>query len=373
MSDRSVEQRLFEEPFAFDFFQAVRLLRRLQPERALVGVGGPPTAEIVRFRALPSLTFPPSSLYDLARATGQKPPLMTVTFFGLTGPNGALPRHYTELIMRLERERKGEERRAMREWFDLFDHRFISVFVRAWEKYRFWIAYERGDPEKPEPDTFSQAMVAFVGLGTGGLRQRLHVQAGDDEHRRILAEIDDRSLLYYAGLLMQRPRNAIGLQAVLSDYFGVPVAVRQFQGQWLLLGEDNQTRLGLPDANAELGLNTVAGERVWDVQGKARLRVGPLTYPQFLSFIPDHSAIPEHKAFLLLCHLARFYAGPELDFDIQLILKADGVPECQLVDDQPGARLGWNAWLVSQQPMVDAEDAVFEAEEIVRLDETTFA
>ena len=115
MSERSVEQHLYDEPFVFDFFQAVRLLERLSPGRVHVGHGGPPRREVVRFRALPSLEFPASAVHALAPAAGeQAPPLMTVTFLGLHGPSGVLPRHYNELIQRLDRERRRHHRCARR-------------------------------------------------------------------------------------------------------------------------------------------------------------------------------------------------------------------------------------------------------------------
>src|SRR5262249_46381664 len=103
--------RLFREPFAFDFFQAVRLLEKLYPDRVAVGRGATPNAEVVRFRAHLSLSFPPSSIYDLTPAADpSRPPVMTAVFLGLTGPSGVLPRHYTELMLRLQREGKGPER-----------------------------------------------------------------------------------------------------------------------------------------------------------------------------------------------------------------------------------------------------------------------
>src|SRR5262245_55503751 len=59
---RSVESRLFEEGYRFDFFQAVRLLHTLDAGRAAVGRAGPPGAEAIRFRAHTSLSFPPSAI-----------------------------------------------------------------------------------------------------------------------------------------------------------------------------------------------------------------------------------------------------------------------------------------------------------------------
>src|SRR4051794_748980 len=106
----SVAARLFREGHNFSFFQAVRLLGQLLPGRVPVGQLGPPGAEVVRFRTHQSLSFPPSAVYEVAPpAAADGPPEMTVTFLGLTGSSGVLPRHYTELLLRLLREAKGPE------------------------------------------------------------------------------------------------------------------------------------------------------------------------------------------------------------------------------------------------------------------------
>ena len=113
--------RLFESAYEFDFFQAVRILeqRQRERERESRGAGEPdqapveghgvgrdhqPSSEAVRFRALPSLSFPAAPISEVRAAPdasavkpGSLPPEMVVTFLGLTGPSGALPRHYTEL------------------------------------------------------------------------------------------------------------------------------------------------------------------------------------------------------------------------------------------------------------------------------------
>ena len=45
----------------------------------------------------------------------------------------------------------------------------------------------------------------------------------------------DDTLIYYAGLLAQRPRSAQALQQILADYFEVPVEIEQFAGGWYRL------------------------------------------------------------------------------------------------------------------------------------------
>jgi type VI secretion system protein ImpH len=362
----TVEGRLFVEGFAFDFFQAVRILQKLDPERRPVGRGGPPHAEAVRFRTHNSLSFPASAIHEIAEPTPAHPmPVMTVTFFGLTGPSGILPRHYTEILLRLAREGKGPEKHALRDWLDLFNHRLISLFYRAWEKYRFYLPYERGEYTRLEPDPFTRSLFSLVGLGMPALRNRLVFATREEQdgrrQQRVLAHVDDLTLLFYSGFLAHRGRCAVALEALLRDYFQLPLEVQQFQGQWLVLDLANQSRLGGEGNNNEMGLNLVTGERVWDIQGKIRIRLGPLSYARFMEFLPDRSPVPARKAVFLLAHLVRLYVGPELDFDVQLILKAQEIPMCHLAETNGGGpQLGWNTWLCSMVPTRDAEDAVFE-------------
>jgi type VI secretion system protein ImpH len=368
----SVAERLLREPFAFAFFQAVRLLEKLFPRRRPVGLPGAPSEEVVRFRAHPALWFPPSAIFDLTHAPGQ-PAELTTPVLGLFGPSGVLPRHYTEMIMRLQREAKGPERTALRDWLDLFNHRFLSLFFRAWEKYRFYIPYERGEYLRVEPDAFTRCLFSLIGMGLPGLRRRLHVSRRDpsDGRQRRLAQVEDLALLYYGGILAHRPRNACSLEGFLRDYFQIPVHVRQFQGQWLQLTGENRSRLGgAADANNLLGVNLVVGERVWEVQGKFRVRVGPLRYGQFLEFLPDRTPVTRRKTFFVLVHLVRTYAGPEWAFDVQLVLAAEEARPFDLGgEDGLGARLGWNTWLVSQEKLDDADDPVFDGDEIYYVNE----
>src|SRR5262249_41651130 len=157
----------------------------------------------------------------------------------------------------------------MWEFLDLFTHRMASLFYRAWEKYRFPVAYERD-----EQDRFTQYLYDIIGMGTGGLRGRLGLRARTPPRA-------DQAPLFYAGLSAQRPHSAGARAAILSDYFGVPARIEQFVGQWLTLDDDSRSYIGR--ANSELGVNTIAGARVWETQSKFRLKFGPLTFIEFLS------------------------------------------------------------------------------------------
>ena len=126
--------------------------------------------------------------------------------------------------------------------------------------------------------------------------------------------VEHLALLRFAGLLAQRPRCVSNLQALVADYFAIPVVVEQFQGRWLRLDQENQSRLGCRNGNSQLGTDVVLGSQVWDVQSKIRLRLGVLSYAQFQEFLPDPAPRPRRKALFLLSHLVRLFAGQELDF-----------------------------------------------------------
>lgn len=369
--ERTLEDLLFQESYVFDFFQAVRLMERLEPERKSVGGAELPATETVRFRARVSLDFPPSAIYEIVKPTPQLPvPAMTVSFLGLSGPSGILPRIYTEQLLRLEREGKGREKYALREWFDLFNHRFISLFFRAWEKYRFYPAFERREFSRHDPDPFSLCLFSLIGVGTPALRNRLTITTTEMRdgrpHEKSLGRIDDLAVLRYGGFFAHRPRNAVSLEAMLRSFLRVPVDVIQFQGQWLKLAATNCTSLGM--ANASMGANVIVGDRVWDVQSKIRIRLGPLTYAQFQSFLPDRAPVAGRKTLFLLTKLVRLYVGPEMDFEFQLVLKKEEVPACEVgAKGGIGSRLGWNTWSRRKPKSQDAEDVVFQAQDLTMI------
>jgi type VI secretion system protein ImpH len=327
-----LEERLRNEPYLFEFFQAVRLLERFLPGKVAVGRFAPPAAEVVRFQANSTLAFPASEIQALSWPA-EGPAQMTVNFMGLTGPEGVLPLAYTVFLV--ERAQAGDSSAA--DFFDSFNHRIISLFFQAWEKHRFWIAYERGDR-----DPFSHHLLDLIGLGTPGLQNR---QA-----------VPDDSLLYYAGLLAQHPRSAVALEQILSDYFDVPVEVEQFAGGWYRLDTNTQCCLeGRSSCSEQLGVGAVVGDEVWDQTARVRLKIGPLSLAQYEEFLPTGSAFEPLRV------LTRFFSNDEFDFEVQLILRRREVPRCELGADAGTApRLGWTTWGKTKEMTRDVADTILQ-------------
>ena len=350
---RSAGRRLFEEGYRFDFYQAVRLLKWLRPRSAAVG-GTEPEAEPVRFTSNVGFGFPASEIDGVSRPAARKMcehcrvtrrrnvvrvscenpehnhqdstvPRMTVNFMGLAGGNGPIPGPFAEKVFRSLRQKEF----AFRDFLDIFNHRLVSLLYRVKQAHRPALT-----TVTPDRGLVAHYLYAVSGLGLSRLRDRLWVP--------------DRALLFYAGLLAQRPRSAAGLERLLSDYFDTDVAIRQFVGAWRDLQPDQWTTIGAPGKNNGLGRTTVAGKRVWDQHGRLLIKLGPMDLRKFESFLPDGVA---HKP---LQQLTSFYLGKEFDFVFQLVLRQPEVPPaalCQL-------RLGQVAWLKTQPVLENPAEVV---------------
>lgn len=335
---------LTRQPERYDFLQAVRLLERQHHAEGrssqAVGLDAEPNDEVVRFSAQTGLSHPAGEVTSLAMRRSA-PTEMEVSFLGLTGPSGVLPDHYTSLL--LSRLRSNDT--ALLDFLNLFNHRLISLFHRASEKYNVALSWERKQATD-EQDDFSRAVMSLAGLGTDHLQHRTRT---------------DRVVTDFAGFFARRVRPVAGLLAVLKSYFDLPIRIEQFRGQWLRLDEDQQTRLSgseVPDGQFnQLGYDAVLGERVRDVQSSFAVLVGPIGREDFRRLMPDRETLKD------VCELTRQFVGPELDFEVQLEVIPEEVPPLTLGGPPDEAnRLGWNTWLFGQPIRRRVTDASFSLE-----------
>lgn len=344
-------ERLLKSPERFDFFQAVRLLEMIpsspedskKPLPTLLGHAGPPQSEAVRFRGIPTLSFPPSAICNASQTYDDIDghPLqieLAVAFLSLFGTQGALARHYTEQI--IERVRAGDSN--LLEFLNLFQHRAISFLFRAWTKHRLPPAVELGRLQDRESflDQVTTVLLSLCGLGTVSLIKQSH--------------IDPNFVAYYAGHLSRPQASAESLQRVLADYYSIPIEVREFIGRWISIPVSSQSALARsPRSNANLGINAVSGSRSYDHTSTLRIRLGPLNRSEFQKFLPGT------RHYEQLCQIARYMLGVEFDFEVQLVLKASDVPMGQLGGQDSAPRLGVDFWIQSAIPTADVDDVLF--------------
>jgi type VI secretion system protein ImpH len=323
--DTAVEDGLFAEGHRFDFFQAVRLLEIIHTTSGenltSPAQGADPTKEIVHFRSSVKLDFPASDIAQVkrkndipAREQPKAPTEMSVNFLGLAGCLGALDIPSTELVL----QRESQKDTTLKDFLDIFNHRLVSLLYRIRKHHRVGLG-----SATPGKDQVARYLYSLIGLETPRLKGRMHVR--------------DRALLYYAGILAQKPRSIAGLECILTDYFQVEVKTKQFVGEWCDLEEDQWTRIGVSGTNQTLGHDTViVGTRVWDQHARFEIQLGPLGLEDFESFLPTE------WRFGVLCDLVRFYINDQFEFNVRLTLKAKEIPEVKLSMDPA---LSWTSWL----------------------------
>jgi len=320
--DVGLQQWLFDEPYSFDFYQAVHLLETWSRAQDPPGEAAP-AADAVRFRASLSLTAAASEIVSLQPGADGAPPEMTVTFFSVGGADGPLPTSFTEAI--LGRLKHHDD--AAVAFLDIFHHRLIALLYRIQQLHTPALT-----SVPPERTAIARYLFSLMGLGLESVSRQMTAPA---------------SLLRYSGLLAAQPRSAQGLAVLLSDYFDVPIGVEQFVGEWSVLQPDQRTALGLGGQNNRLGQTATIGGRVWIQDAGIRLRIGPLDFYGLAGFLPDG------KPHRTLAELVRTYAGTNLGVSLCLVVAPEDVQPTLLGT----SRLGWTSWLQGR-PAVAPDDQV---------------
>jgi type VI secretion system protein ImpH len=317
-----VIERLFAEPQRFEYFQAVRMLELWLKRHGVPHEGA--VANFLRFQNSVSLNFPPSQIEALspeprdvgrdARSLGEalrrselKYIRLTPAFMGMLGMTGSLPAHYTERIAAQQLADKDDGPRA---FLDTFSNRALALFYEAWRKYRLELKYQIGGK-----DLFLPLLLALAGVGNPALQQR----TGDDG-------LLDESLGYFCGAMLHRPTSAGTIARVLSEYFGQPVSMEQFVGQWYGLPLAQQSTLG--------GANSVLGASA--------------------------DFLPGGKAARVLAKMLAMFTGLTLEYEIELVLRAADVEGIRLDSGRSGGQLGWDCFLGDSAGAHDRRDVRYD-------------
>jgi type VI secretion system protein ImpH len=315
---------LAADPRGHDFFAVLRRVESLRSDLPRFG-------EALRLGQEAELDFAPAALATFD--AGHRPaPRLGVRFLGLLGPQGPMPLHLTEYVRERQRFR-GDA--TLARFLDVFHHRLLLLFYRAWAQ-----GQPTAQQDRPDTDRFAAWLGSSFGLQSTG--------AG-------AGTLPTNARLFQAGLLGARSRHPEGLTKLLSQYFRVPVRIESHVAQWLLLAGEDKTRLGFARSRAEggrrssgqLGISTVGGTKVRDRQYKFRIALGPLSLVQYQGFLPGGST------WLSLRDWVLEYTGLDLQWDVQLSLARDHVPEPRLGRQ---VRLGLTAWIGRVEQARDRHD-----------------
>ncbi len=324
--DLSSLEALADDPTKFNFFQALRLIEAAYASAPRLGTSLRPRQDKIRLKQKVDLAFAPSTVESFEK-TGKNggPGHLSSYLFGVFGPNGPMPMHISEHV----RERQHNARdHTFADFGDMFHHRLISLFYRAWASAEPAASFDR-----PGDDPFAGRAAAFAGLMGQGQTDR--------------DAMPDLAKLRFAGRLSNGSKNEDGLLAMIAAFFRVPVKIESFVGSWLELDTADQWQLGVKGAGGGLGQATSLGSRVWSRQAKFRVRVGPLNLDEYKRLLPGGVSLYR------LAAVVRNYLGEMLDWDVNLVLTAGLAPPAKLGEQ---GQLGWTTWIgepPADQPIDD--------------------
>lgn len=324
-----------------DFFATVRRLECAAAAHPRIGTASAfgRAQEPFLFGQDPSMRFAPRAIDGVTWCPRTAWPRLLVNCFGLLGPAGPMPVHFTEFA----RERLLHHRDpTIARFLDIFHHRMAGMFYRAWALNQLPASHDRAPADGPvgsaapargDDDHYERIILSFAGVNAPGLRGR--------------DAVPDRARAHFAGRLVASTRTPEGLSAILSSYFRVPVRVEEFVGRWIELPAEYRCRLGGERASATLGSGgggvAVAGRRVWDCQSGFRIVAGPLTLADYERLLPLHrSGLAGGRSFRRLEAWVRTYTGDEYAWDLRLVLRREEVPRAVL---GRSGRLGWTTWV----------------------------
>lgn len=323
-----------EKPYRYGFFLTVRRINCFYNDKPITGSAFRPSEDPLRFSQEPYTSFAASTLNALEFDESSQYPRLSQNFIGLFGPNGPLPLHLTEYAR--DRSRHHHDK-SMARFADIFHHRIISLFYRAWAQSQPTVQFDR-----PDTDRFAVYLGSLIGLGLPSLRDV------DSMHHL--------SKLSFAGHLGSLPRHVSGLVSLLQGYFGVVVNVVEYIAHWMKIPDQDRIRLGEGSIAGLLGQDTVIGERVWQRQDKFRISLGPLSLDEYESFLPNgHS-------FEALVSAVRNYVGLEYLWEVNLILEKEDKPVTCL---GKSGTLGWTSWLQTESQLDHVDDLLLQVENYV--------
>jgi len=303
-------RNLQAEPYRFDYFAVLRHLERRSKERPRISDSAARREEFVQLGQDPYMDFPASNLARVVHGDN-KPLQIFVKFLGLLGPQGALPLAITEESYHYLLAQDD----AFPRFLDLFNHRFLQLFFRAWADSRPIAQHDR-----PDIDRF----VAYIGSAVG---------IGSQPYRG-LDTVPDPVKLGFAGLLGAQAKCASRLARAICGMFGVFAEIDEFVGTRLVLEVAEWTILGA-EYNV-LGGDALLGRSVYSVQDKIRVRIFTRSLGQYIRFLPTGDLCEP------LADLVFFYNGEQVDWDVELAIPAGAVEPIRI---GRFGQLGWTTWM----------------------------
>lgn len=294
-----LKQDLLDNSQEFDFFQAYRILQRLN--RA--GQQSRFALKDIRVRPNLELGYGDTDVHDIQELPQGRGYEIVTNLAGLYGISSPLPDYYSEEL--LDYEWEGYD--GPRAFLDILHNHLLAKLFDAWRLYRL------GQNTVEERQQNYRRLIASLS-NNPALAENL-----DDELARYK--------LQFSGLFNLYSKTALGLKTILQGLLNkADVEVRENQCRRVPIPGSDRMRLG--EHCTELGGDAHLGSRIDDYSTGVTVVIGSLTEADYQRHFLDP------KRWSLLCRLVREYLVQPLAVRLEL----------RIVQPDSGARLGqgWN-------------------------------
>jgi type VI secretion system protein ImpH len=317
---------LSQQPEAFEFFQAVRLLQLYLKQQKNLSAAQI-LDEVIEFNASLALAFQKSEIEALKTAEQSGRYIMVPTMLGLTGNLGALPLVYTQKL----NSSSWAKKHGSLAFLNLFNNRLINLFYQASIKHNLPLL-----AEVYQDQHYLHCLYALAGYSP---IDHLQLQGKEDY---VFAE--------FGGLLQGQTLNVETIQQLLTGLLNYPVRVHQFIAEWFEIPIDSRSYLS--NNGLQLGVNSFCGERVRQIDSKIQLEIGPLKYLDYRDFLPAG------KKYNLLKKILSKLCDLTLIVEIRLVLHKHEINTVTLTDKNH-IGLGQGAFLASKATKIHQSQTIF--------------
>lgn len=309
----------------YNFYQLVFMLEKII---GILKVIDPGDEYKIIFYPSAYYTYPATDIHNIAFNKESKTFIITVNFLGLYGIDSPLPRCYHEQIYQ-QTAYKSDNEIPLKDFLNIFNNRFYELFYQAWKKYKYHLFFDKQDSYN---SGVNQSGSSFL--------NKLFLLSGIWQDEKELSDvgIEKRELLRLSGILHQKVRNRQGLLCVLQEFFPqYEISINENVPEQVYI----ENRPALKEKNFILSANSIIGDKVFDYSNRICLVVGPLTFNDYLDFLPG--GLNNRKVKTLL----EMYLPDNMHYDLKLKVKTSTI--AQNGYQQSKLKLGRSFWLGKPQ------------------------
>lgn len=293
-----------------DFFELVRRISHARKDFPRLGKASRPTQENVRFGQTPYLHFPATEISEIRQGNGTVEALIMTYFFGLLGVNGPMPLEFTDYVFQRSHNYYDQ---TWRRFLDIINHRFLTLFYRAWAENEQAVSFDR-----PDDDKITDIIASLAGMPAD-------MKLPDPDFRYMMAN--------YADHFGRPVKSRASLEEILKNILKMNLKVKDFIVSSYDIPANARCRIGNRDTSV-LGKNIQLGRTYMSATREFEIEAGPVSFDESRKWMPGS------EGFNLINRIVVSYLDRPLDYTLTFIVIGKTIPQCVLGGKDVFVRLG---------------------------------